>query len=65
MRFVVTTDSKDPLDLCRICNDFANNLWVPTHLSPEQAEQFVLDQFRRTVLAELELLDITAMQATV
>jgi hypothetical protein len=31
---------------------------VPTHLTPDQAREFVLDQFKRAVTADLEMLEV-------
>lgn len=45
-RFVVATEGRDKLNLRRVCEDFANDVWVPAHLSPKQAAQFVLDHFK-------------------
>jgi hypothetical protein len=39
-----------------LCERYVNVLWLPVHLSPEQAEDYAADNFRRTVLAELEML---------
>lgn len=58
-RFIVTTEGSNKLNLRQLCEHFINDTWVPTHLTPEQAAEFALDYFRRTVLAELEMLEVT------
>ena len=58
-QFVVTTDGKNRLGLRELCEGFVNQLWVPAHLADEQAAAFALDQFRRTLLAELEMIDVS------
>ena len=65
MKFNVITEARETLCLRQICEDFVNNLWVPSHYLPEQAEEFALDQFRRAVAAELEMLEVTAKEAIV
>ncbi|HLN29846.1 MAG TPA: hypothetical protein VK395_19015 [Gemmataceae bacterium] len=57
-RFIATTEGSDKLGLRETCEVLANDLWVPDHLTAEQAALFVADHFKRTILAELELLDV-------
>jgi hypothetical protein len=59
--FVVTTEGGNRLGLRQ---DYANDLWVPAHLSGEQAALFALDCFKWAVLAEIELLDVRAVDGT-
>ena len=59
MQFKVETTGPDPLNLRRLCEDHVNALWVPDHLTPEQAAWFAFDHFRRTLLMELELLVVS------
>jgi hypothetical protein len=56
--FIVTSEGQDRLGLGKLCEEFANGLWVPAHYHPKHAAEFVLDQFRRSVLAELEVLEV-------
>jgi hypothetical protein len=58
MKFVVTTEGRDSLGLRALVQGFAESQWIPTHYTPEQAVEFVLDQFRRTVAAELEMIEV-------
>ena len=63
MRFTATTEGRDTLGLRQLAEDFTNRQWVPDHYSPEQAEEFVLDQFKRTLAMELELLVVRCTEA--
>jgi hypothetical protein len=63
MRFTATTEGRDTLGLQQLAEDFANRQWIPDHYSPEQAEQFVLDQFKRTLAMELKLRVVRCMEA--
>ena len=60
-RFTVMTEISNRLNLRQLCEEFVNNLWLPTHLTPEQAADFAADYFRRTVLSELKLLIISSV----
>ena len=57
-RFIVSTDSPDLLDLRGLCERHVAELWIPEHLLPHEVEEFVLDHFKRTVLADLHLLAV-------
>jgi hypothetical protein len=56
MLFIVTTEGRDSLGLRQLAENFANAQWVPEHYTSDQAAEFVLDQFKRTVAMELEML---------
>ena len=56
MKFTVKTEGRNKLNLRQLCEDYANNLWVPDHLTADQAAEFAYDQFEKTVLTELKLL---------
>ena len=58
-KFIVTTEASNQLVLRELCDRFANDLWVPTHLTEEQAATFALDQFRRTIPEELEMSEVS------
>ena len=49
MRFKVTTEGQDRFNIAGLVEQFANSLWIPDHLTPDQRAEFVLDQFRRMV----------------
>ena len=59
-RFQVTTEGGNRLNLTALCESFVNGLWIPDHLSSEQAVHFALDYFKRTVEQEIKLLTLKA-----
>ena len=54
--FTVTTDGRSRLGLRELCEAYCNDQYVAAHMTPEQAAESVLDQFKRAVAGELELL---------
>ena len=58
MKFVVKTEGRRSLNLLGLAEEFANSQWIPAHYSAEQAAEFVLDQFKRTVAEELEMIEV-------
>jgi hypothetical protein len=44
MRFTVTCYGADPFNLRETLERFANEQWLPTHLTREEAAAIVLDQ---------------------
>jgi hypothetical protein len=58
MRFTVTTEKPGPLAIHELHERHANALWVPAHLTEEQAAAFVLEHFRRQVAVELQMLQL-------
>jgi hypothetical protein len=63
MTFTVNTEKPGPLNIAQLLEQHANNLWVPTHLTPEQAAAFVLEHFRKQVEKELKLTIIAQLPA--
>ncbi len=57
-RFMVATEGGNIAGLREACQAFVDSLWIPAHLTAEQAAAFALECFRRTVAGELELLAI-------
>jgi hypothetical protein len=57
-RFVVSSEGRNRLGLRQLCQDCIKDLWIPAHLDEEQAA-FALQWFRRAVLAELHLLQVS------
>ena len=55
---VAITSGRDTLGLRSILEDFANGQWIPDHLDDKQRAAWVLDQFRRTVMGEVEMLAV-------
>ena len=60
-RFTMTTEGRNRLNLRKLCEETINDLWIPSHLTPEQAAEFAMDHFKRTVLSELELLEVSCV----
>jgi hypothetical protein len=56
MHFKVTTDGRNRLGLVALLERFANEQWLPEHMTDEQAAASVLDSFKRAIAGELELL---------
>jgi hypothetical protein len=61
-KFIVTTESQNRLGLRELCESYANDQWIAAHMTPEQAAESVLDCFRRAVLAELEMLEVSCVE---
>ena len=57
-RFIAKTVGRNRLGLRELCEQYANDQWVAAHMTPEQAAESVLDQFKRAVMQELELLEL-------
>jgi hypothetical protein len=58
MRFEVSTQKPGSLAIHELLERHANSLWIPEHLTDEQAAAFVLDHFRRQVDSELQMAQI-------
>ena len=56
--FTVHSDGPDRTGLCAFAQAYVDQLWIPTHYTPDQAREFVLDQFKRAVAADLEMLEV-------
>jgi len=56
--FTVTTEGQNRLGLRELCQRYVDEQWVAAHMTDEQAAESLLDQFKRTVGAELELLTV-------
>jgi hypothetical protein len=58
-QFVVTTEGENRLGLRELCERYVNDQWFAAHASDELAAEALLDQFKRAVRSELELLEVT------
>ena len=56
--FTIYSDGPDRTGLVALGQRYTDQLWVPMHLTPDQAREFVLDQFKRAVAADLEVLEV-------
>jgi len=59
--FTVHTEGSDRTGLRALAQGYVDQLWIPTHLTPDQAREFVLDQFKRAIAGEFELLEVRAV----
>ena len=57
-QFVVTTEGQNRLGLRELCEQYVNDQWFAAHASDELAAEALLEQFKRAVLGELELLEV-------
>ncbi len=48
--FTVHSDGPDRTGLVAMAQRYIDELWVPTHLTLDQAHEFMLDQFKRAVV---------------
>ena len=60
MKFEATTDGIDKFALTDALQWFADDFWLPDHVTPEQAPEIVLDAFKRKVAGQLEPLELKA-----
>jgi hypothetical protein len=49
MHFTVTCIGSDPLGLLEMLERFANEQWLPAHVTRDEAAVIALDQFERTI----------------
>ena len=56
--FTVTTEGHNRLVLCELCEAYCNDQYLAAHVTPEQAAESVLEQFKRAFTSELELLSV-------
>ncbi|MEM1228060.1 MAG: hypothetical protein AAGJ40_20410 [Planctomycetota bacterium] len=54
----------DRLGLAAMLEAYANDQWVAEHLSAEETARVILDRFGRLVAQEMQLIELTAKQAT-
>lgn len=50
------TEGQDRLGIRALCEQYVNDQWFAAHMTDEQAAEALLDQFKRAVAGELELL---------
>jgi|GEM_PF-4526299 len=62
IRFVATSDGRNRLGMKELCQEFVNELQMPTCLTKDEAAHYVLDLFKRSVASELELLDVKCVE---
>ncbi len=50
----------DSLCLAPFSECFANEQWLADHYTPEQAEAFIPNRFKRRIAADLEMVELVA-----
>ena len=60
--FTVSTEGQNRLGLRELCQRYVDEQWVAAHMTDEQAAESLLDQFKRAVRAELELLTVEVVK---
>ena len=61
-RFVASTEGRNRLGMKELCQKFLDELQMPTCLTKDEAAQYVLDLFKRSVASELEMLDVKCVE---
>ena len=56
--FVVSTEGHNRLGLRELCERYVNDQWFAAHMTNAQVAESLLDQFKRAVQGELELLTV-------
>ena len=64
MKFKATTNGKDAFDLRDHLQRFADEYWLPDHVSDERSAEIILEAFKRKVAGELELFDVVVNKLT-
>jgi hypothetical protein len=55
-RFLVRTEGHNMLGLRGLCQRYCEDRWIAKHLTPQQAAQSALDEFKRALWQKLEML---------
>jgi hypothetical protein len=62
-QFIVTTEGQNRLGLRELYERYINDQWFAAHASNELAAEALLDQFKRAVRGELEMLYVRCEDA--
>ena len=57
-RLIATTEGENKLGLRELLQRYVDDQWTADHYTDEQRAEILLDQFKRAILSELELLDL-------
>ena len=63
MKFTASTNGNDELALKDQLQRYADDYWLPDHVTEERGAEIILDAFKRKVAGELELLDVVSDQS--
>lgn len=58
MNFKATSNGKDEFLMSQTLQKFADEFWVPQHVTRERAAEIILGAFKRKIAGELKLLDL-------
>jgi hypothetical protein len=58
MHFTVTCHGNDPLALREVLERFANEQWLPTHVTRDEATEIIVDQFSRAIAQAMAVMDV-------
>jgi hypothetical protein len=61
-RFIVRTEGSNNRGLRELCQRYCDERWVAAQLTPEQAAESVLDEFKKAIRQELELLEVECVE---
>jgi hypothetical protein len=64
-RFTVITEGNDRFGLAKLAEAYVDDQWLADHMTPEQATEAMMEQFRRALLQELELIEVRCEEVTV
>lgn len=56
-RFTVSSEGPDRFGFMALAQAYIDEQWLAAHMTPEQVADAMREQFRRAILAEIELLD--------
>lgn len=63
-KFIVTSAGTDRFGLVAQCQRYVDDQWLAEHVTTEQAGAMMAEQFKRAILAELQLLDVRCEKST-
>jgi predicted DNA-binding transcriptional regulator len=61
-RFTVRTEGQNTLRPRELCQRYVDERWIAANLTPEQAAESILDEFKRAVRQELEMLEVECVE---
>ena len=57
----MNTEAQYCFALRELCQRYCDERWFTNHMTPKQAAESVLDEFKRAVRQELELLEVNCV----
>lgn len=58
MKFEATSETNSAMALRDELQRFADEFWLPDHVTSEQAAAIILDAFKRKIAGQMKLLDL-------